>query len=668
MIGHATSTDKQPGRRLYFLSGYAYGTRYPSLIVTIELDQLTGARLIRLRDFFLRNCLSTPAIAFDFDDDAISKRRSAEWLLSALHTLQVGVGLPVYEIGRVLTMSALQVLCVVPVTRSAQRAMKVLVQRVLDYLDSCGGGSEERSATRVVQSILSLQSLNPSGSNVPRFIRAAYESGIPMLELPGEVYQYGIGMRARWLDSSFTDMTPTISAKLSRNKLYAATLLRLAGLPVPLHRQVADPDEAIKIAHRLGFPVVIKPANLDGGMGVAAGLESDDDVRRAYVAAERYSREILVEKHVAGKDYRLTVFNGALIWAIERVPGGVIGDGRSSVAELVANVNADPRRRNHRHAPLKSLVIDDEAHELLRRQRLHETSVPTEGEFVRLRRVANVAAGGTPVAVFEKVHPDNAQLAIRAAEVLRLDMAGIDLLIPDISVSWRVSGAAICEVNGQPNLGQTTAAHLYVPILRNLVPGSGRVPTVLVMGAERPQEWLDALATQWKVDGECVGIVGPDGVMVGDELIHAAPVSPYEGGMMLVMNRTVSAIVVAVNDESSLQQGMPFDRCDAIVMAGTNFRFGDLVDGETSWPRMAELFRAVLPTCDGVIINPDSARLKLQGYAGHTSAVWHMLDGTLAQMSFEATRLIRAVVSNRERAFNKINSNFHAMEGSSQLA
>ena len=159
-------------------------------------------------------------------------------------------------------------------------------------------------------------------------------------------------------------------------------------------------------------------------------------------------------RNISGRDYRLNVFNGELIWAIERVPGGVTGDGKSSITKLVELLNSDPLRGEGTHAPLKQLNLDDEARQLLRQYSRDENSVPAEGEFVRLRRNANVATGGTPVSVFDQIHPDNKLLAIRAAAALRLDLAGVDLLIPDIGQSWKLGGAAVCEVNSQPNLGQ----------------------------------------------------------------------------------------------------------------------------------------------------------------------------------------------------------------------
>src|SRR5690606_8124879 len=125
--------------------------------------------------------------------------------------------------------------------------------------------------------------------------------------------------------------------------------------------------------------------------------------------------------------YRIVVFRGKAIWAKERRPAGVTGDGKSTIRELVAAVNADPRRGSDVYAPLKKLRLDEEAEKLLARDGLTFDSVPQGGAFVPLRRRANVSAGGTPVAVTDRMHPDNARAAERAAELVGLDLAGVDL-------------------------------------------------------------------------------------------------------------------------------------------------------------------------------------------------------------------------------------------------
>src|SRR5690606_32496452 len=102
-----------------------------------------------------------------------------------------------------------------------------------------------------------------------------------------------------------------IGTRVARNKAMATHTLRQAGLPVPQHRFVRDADEAVRYATQLGWPVVVKPADLDGGRGVAAGLTSAEAVRKAYAQARKLSSSILLEQHIAGKDYRLIVLHGA---------------------------------------------------------------------------------------------------------------------------------------------------------------------------------------------------------------------------------------------------------------------------------------------------------------------------------------------------------------------
>ncbi len=650
MSGRPVPDDWRSSGDITALAGYAYGCRYPSLVLNVEGRALSPDEQRRLWDGLRAG---EPSIG-EPDGTSLTSpgwRQSVEWLLGAWQSLQVAMGLPVYEAGRILALSPGRARCAVPGLWIARRDLAAVILQTFTFLSNASADGGKDAAAALAEAIRKLRTYAPAGSNVPRLVRAAYELHLPFHELPASVYQFGTAARARWMDSSFTDVTPTISAQLSRNKVWASLLLRQAGLPVPTHRLVTDVSTALTASRDLGYPVVVKPADRDGGVGVAAGLTSDDEVRAAYDAARKHSDRVLVEKHVGGKDYRLTVFNGQVIWAIERVPAGVSGDGRRTVAELVAQVNADPRRGEGNHAPLKRLILDDEARDLLRTQGLADHAIPAPGRFVRLRRAANVASGGTPVAVFDKVHPDNARLAVRAADVLRLDLAGIDLLIPDISVSWRDSAAAICEVNGQPNLGQTTAAHVYAPILLSLVAGSGRVPVVLVLGASQPQPWLDALEAQWADEGAQVGVAGPAGVTVGDELIYPGPVSPYDGGKMLVLNRHVDVIVLALNDDSILDKGLPCDRCDAIVLAGTDVRFDSLAQGESPQHRMAELLRGILPACDGVILQTTDGELKLRGVAERTEAVWHSLQGSVGSMAVDAVAMIRAIVVNREKSF-----------------
>lgn len=466
--------------------------------------------------------------------------------------------------------------------------------------DAVGGKAIAATAARLGPLLERLRRVGPQGMNTSRFLAAAARMGIPTRRVIGNVYQFGHGAEARWLDSSYTDQSACIASSLARNKFDAAIVLRRAGVPVPRHAAAATPAAAVSAAERIGFPVVVKPIDRDGGKGVAVELERADAVQAAAEAALRLSNTVLVEQFIPGNDYRLQVHRGEVIWASHRVPGSVIGDGVQSVAALLAALNADPLRGAPGSAALlKKIPLDDEAKDLLTWQGLAPDAVPEAGRFVRLRRAANVASGGRAVGVLEQVHPDNLALAARAAQALRLDLAGVDLLIPDISRSWLEGGAAVCEVNAQPQLWPT----LPEKILGRLVRGDGRIPVVMVMGGADLAPWQAALNRRAAAGGRAVGWAARAHATLAGETIVRGSTSLLAASEALLFDRRTQALVVAVEDEQILRTGMPCDRCDLLVLGG-----GPADDA--AWPRwrgVAQFLAQFLPpslaqTCSGRIV------------------------------------------------------------------
>src|SRR5690606_1856389 len=138
-----------------------------------------------------------------------------------------------------------------------------------------------------------------------------------------------------------------------------------AGLPTPRHRRVRSAEGAVEAAERLGYPVVVKPMDLSHGRGVALDLKDADQVRDAYEKAYELSSAVLVEEYVTGNDHRVLVVGNDVVAVAERVPGHVVGDGESTIAELVRRVNADPRRGVGHEKVLTRIEIDHQAERLL---------------------------------------------------------------------------------------------------------------------------------------------------------------------------------------------------------------------------------------------------------------------------------------------------------------
>lgn len=622
VVNHAAAWVMEHPPKL--LRGMGYGLDLPSLRVSLRGRTLDlTARRIWLE--FI--CGLHPALASIAERSELASTDAAmfddwpgtiNWLLSAWHCIQDMLGAPASARGRIVDLTEGRAICAIPVITPAALAMQGVLQGSVWTLSMLPGSaytdSQERAALKRVLALLEV--VSKTQSNTPMFLAAARRMGLPMLELPGSLWQFGTGRRARWLESSYTDTTPVMAHKLSKRKDHAAIMLTDAGIPVPQHCLVRDSDDAVRIAETFGYPVVVKPADQDGGRGVFADLCSPDQVRKAYTESARLSTKILVERHIKGRDYRLVVFQGRVTFAVERIAASVTGDGTNTIAELLLRRNALARAMR---PPSAEVALDEEALRMLDREGLSPASVPASGQWVRLRSIANYAVGGTVVAVTDQVHPDNARLAVRAAEAVRLDLAGIDLLMPDIATSWHDVGAAVCEVNGQPNLGRNTSAHLYGDILQALVPGNGRVPTVIALGgAVVVQTLMEQVARGLAEHGLVVGMAGPKGVCIGDEQICHDRVVAAHGARVLALDRRVDAIVVGLSDDSVLRQGLPFARFDWLLLADTP----NMKDAR-ELPRQQivdEFLSLLLPACDGVVFCGEPYLRLMDGSRWHTNA------------------------------------------------
>lgn len=413
------------------------------------------------------------------------------------------------------------------------------------------------------------QRLRAQAAN-PLFISAAHENAMPMLAITSKTLQYGQGCKSHWFEHTFTSTTVNNSVRLARDKESTTRRLRQAGLPTTVNQRAATVEQAQAFADKVGYPVVIKPLGKDGGLGVCANLSSLDELRQAYQATAQIDKTILIEKHVWGRDYRLTVLDGELLWAVERIPAGVTGDGTSTVMELIEQENQTTERRSGPRQTLKPLVVNAEAKQCLQKQQIALNSVPAAGQFVRLSSIANIATGGRPQAVTAEVHPDNVELAVRAARALRLDLAGIDVLIPDIRTSWRDSGAAICEVNAQPDLGATTAVHLYQKVLRARLKGNGRIPITVVVGGSRLSDSIDTLMHSFISQGYHLGYVDNTTVTchtsAGNVDHLTTGQSPYQAGQMLLSDPTISAVLLHLSAQTNYQHGLPMDQYDTLFI------------------------------------------------------------------------------------------------------
>ena len=416
---------------------------------------------------------------------------------------------------------------------------------------------------------------------VDHIIAAAAARGIPARSVggSGEVWRLGLGSASRHFIAAATDCDTFTGVVLAHNKVWAAMLVRRLGFPTTVQRLATDADAVVQQARAIGFPVVVKPFAAGMGLGVCADIRDESGLAVAWNAARPFAPQgVLVERHVAGLDHRLTVFGGRLAWAVVRHPARVIADGTSTICELIAAENTR-RTTVGRPSELKSIEIDAEIEQQLRQAGLALDSRPPAGAEIRLRSVANVARGGTIEDCTARVHPDVRAMAEAIARTVRMDSLGIDFITPDISRSWREVSCAVIEINQTPSL--FTAAHVEALLERHFPAGNdGRIPTVLLVEAN--PALVDMVAGWFTAAGCDTGVTTTHATFLAGAP-RCLPGTPLADRVeALVADPACQALVVAMPPAEIDRAGLPLDRFDLCLRPAALSAAGGLRVAEAS--------------------------------------------------------------------------------------
>jgi cyanophycin synthetase len=373
-----------------------------------------------------------------------------------------------------------------------------------------------------------------------------------------------------------TSNTSALAVDIAGDKELTTRLLAAAGLPVPRSESVRTVEQAVRVADRIGYPVVCKPLDGNHGRGVVLDIADAEELRRAFPVAQEQSRRgnVVVESFVTGKDYRVLVIGGRMVALAERVPAHVVGDGVHSIRELVDETNADPRRGVGHEKVLTRIKVDEAAVALVADQGLGMDDVPPEGTTVRLTLTGNMSTGGISIDRTLEAHPDNVEIAEEAARVVGLDVAGIDFICPDVAQPVRETGGAICEVNAAPGFRMHThptvgdAQFVAKPVVDSLFPPGtpSRIPIVAVTGTNGKTTTSRMIAHVFKGMGRKVGMTSTDGIVIDERLVIRADASGPKSARMVLQNPRVDFAVFEVARGGILREGLGYQRNDVAVV------------------------------------------------------------------------------------------------------
>ena len=427
-----------------------------------------------------------------------------------------------------------------------------------------------------------LAKILPPGQSTMHVLQSAYEKGFPFRHLGAGVFQIGWGKNAWRIDRSTTEKDSAIGARLSQNKVVTANLLRAAGFPAPEHGVVRRAEDALRTAQHIGWPVVVKPADMERGEGVTVDVIDEHSLKQAYTkAAQRsISKEVIIERQVPGVCHRLFIANGTLLYAVKRLPISIIGNGMHTIAELIANECAKQARLPPwKRSEIKPL--DDLAHDAIVASGFVISSIPADGVLVPLRKIELTEWGGVDEEVTDRLHPENLRVAIEAARLFGLSVAGIDMISPDISKPWYENGAILNEINFAPVLGEADISSCYVPIyIDRFIQENCTIPVAVFIGGDAA--WF-AATEQWKQhvsNGVGAYLTNAVRTLTPSGNAWIMPFSnAYERIRALILSAKVDYIFLVVQTDEFLYSDLPLEKVDSVTLIDTQLVSHDPSDG-----------------------------------------------------------------------------------------
>ncbi len=390
--------------------------------------------------------------------------------------------------------------------------------------------------------------------------------------------QYGYGKKqVRGVATTF-DCDSHLDSDFTTRKDDCKAFLNTLGFPIPKGDIVVSFEGARAVAREIGYPVAVKPVVGHKGIGVTADVRDVEELEFAFDRAlkaigKEQPKQVIVEKSISGADFRLLCVNGRFVAATERRPASVIGDGRSTINELIKRENRRPARLDTPTSALSKIQCDEPMEMYLEEQGLSLNSVIEKDRTVHLRKVANLSAGGLSIDATPTVHPDNIILAQDIAQHFRLTCLGIDVIARNLGESWKSGNLGILEINSAPgifmHLNPAVGESVDVPshILETFFESgtAARIPIITFnqISVQELQETIDHILLQhpdWTI-----GTVCRDAVLVNrsQKILN----KDYNSNIQNLLRNPKLDLLIAEYVEDTLEkEGMFYQGSNMVVL------------------------------------------------------------------------------------------------------
>jgi cyanophycin synthetase len=458
---------------------------------------------------------------------------------------------------------------------------------VFAYMEEKAGIFAGKSAVRIAEALVNntpypqleadLQAMREIreddrlGPSTGSIVDEAVSRGIPFIRLnKHSLVQLGYGIKQQRIQATITGRTSNIAVEIACDKEETKNLLEAASIPVASGDIVYDIEDLRSVVDSVGFPLVAKPVNGNHGRGATINIKTWDEAVKALEVAQKICSGVIVERFITGYDYRILVIDHKFTAAAKRTPAAVVGDGISTVQQLVEKVNSDPRRGYGHEKVLTAIKIDQSSLDILAEKGLTLQSVLPKGEELHLKATANLSTGGTSTDVTDLVHPYNVFMAERISRIIGLDICGIDIMTHDISIPLNESGGAVLEVNAAPGFRMHIAPteglprNVAEPVLDMLFPAgsNSRIPIIAVTGTNGKTTTTRLIAHIVKTCGVKVGFTTTDGIYIHNQMVEKGDCTGPVSAAFVLKDPTVEFAVLECARGGIIRAGLGFDKSD----------------------------------------------------------------------------------------------------------
>ncbi len=443
-----------------------------------------------------------------------------------------------------------------------------------------------------IKKVLDNEILGPSTESI---CNAAVKREIPVTCVDESgIYQLGYGKYAKLIDATIVDDTKSIAVDISCDKFLTKKILKNQCVPVAEGGIISNSLELLIQAEAIGYPVVLKPRYGNQGRGVYLNLKNEKEALNAYRELKRDFKDIIIEKYVNGKDYRVCMVDGKVAAVSLRLPPFIVGNGKHTVQQLIKILNLDPIRGEGHEKPLTKVKVDSELLKCIAAKGYDIDSILEKDKKLYLRENSNLSTGGIAVDCTDRICNENIDICKRISKAIGLNVCGIDICCEDIGKPIYESGI-IMEVNAAPGIrmhhypyyGKTRdVAGAIVDMLFKNSPTS--VPIVSITGTNGKTTVTRLVAHTLSLIGYNVGMTTTGGIYINNMPIAKGDTTGFESAKTILFNKDIDVAVLETARGGIIKKGLGYDLADVGVITNiTDDHLG--IDGVDNLEELAHV-------------------------------------------------------------------------------